>query len=323
MGYPVIRMRRMRASEGLRRMVRETHVLPQDLIYPLFIVSGSGAEEPVVSMPGVTRYSPDRLPQVVRKIHNLGIAGVILFGIPEYKDHLGSSAFDDKGPVQQAIKTIKDTTPELVVITDVCMCEYTSHGHCGYLTDDGRIDNDRSLEMLAQEALSHVKAGCDMVAPSDMMDGRIGYIRKALDQAGFDHIPIMSYAAKYASAFYGPFREAAESAPQSGDRKSYQMDPPNVREALREVELDIAEGADLVMVKPAMAYMDVIRAVRERFDVPLAAYNVSGEYSMIKAAAERGWIDEERIVKEVLTGIKRAGADIIITYFALDFAGIL
>jgi porphobilinogen synthase len=313
----------MRASEGLRRMVRETHVLPQDLIYPLFIVSGSGAEEPVVSMPGVTRYSPDRLPQVVRKIHNLGIAGVILFGIPEYKDHLGSSAFDDKGPVQQAIKTIKDTTPELVVITDVCMCEYTSHGHCGYLTDDGRIDNDRSLEMLAQEALSHVKAGCDMVAPSDMMDGRIGYIRKALDQAGFDHIPIMSYAAKYASAFYGPFREAAESAPQSGDRKSYQMDPPNVREALREVELDIAEGADLVMVKPAMAYMDVIRAVRERFDVPLAAYNVSGEYSMIKAAAERGWIDEERIVKEVLTGIKRAGADIIITYFALDFAGIL
>jgi porphobilinogen synthase len=323
MGYPVIRMRRMRASEGLRRMVRETHVLPQDLIYPLFIVSGSGAEEPVVSMPGVTRYSPDRLPQVVRKIHNLGIAGVILFGIPEYKDHLGSSAFDDKGPVQQAIKTIKDTTPELVVITDVCMCEYTSHGHCGYLTDDGRIDNDRSLEMLAQEALSHVKAGCDMVAPSDMMDGRIGYIRKALDQAGFDHIPIMPYAAKYASAFYGPFREAAESAPQSGDRKSYQMDPPNVREALREVELDIAEGADLVMVKPAMAYMDVIRAVRERFDVPLAAYNVSGEYSMIKAAAERGWIDEERIVKEVLTGIKRAGADIIITYFALDFAGIL
>ena len=323
MGYPVIRMRRMRASEGLRRMVRETHVLPQDLIYPLFIVSGSGAEEPVVSMPGVTRYSTDRLPQVGRKIHNLGIAGVIRFGIPEYKDHLGSSAFDDKGPVQQAIKTIKDTTPELVVITDVCMCEYTSHGHCGYLTDDGRIDNDRSLEMLAQEALSHVKAGCDMVAPSDMMDGRIGYIRKALDQAGFDHIPIMSYAAKYASAFYGPFREAAESAPQSGDRKSYQMDPPNVREALREVELDIAEGADLVMVKPAMAYMDVIRAVRERFDVPLAAYNVSGEYSMIKAAAERGWIDEERIVKEVLTGIKRAGADIIITYFALDFAGIL
>ena len=316
MGYPVIRMRRMRASEGLRRMVRETHVLPQDLIYPLFIVSGSGAEEPVVSMPGVTRYSPDRLPQVVRKIHNLGIAGVILFGIPEYKDHLGSSAFDDKGPVQQAIKTIKDTTPELVVITDVCMCEYTSHGHCGYLTDDGRIDNDRSLEMLAQEALSHVKAGCDMVAPSDMMDGRIGYIRKALDQAGFDHIPIMSYAAKYASAFYGPFREAAESAPQSGDRKSYQMDPPNVREALREVELDIAEGADLVMVKPAMAYMDVIRAVRERFDVPLAAYNVSGEYSMIKAAAERGWIDEERIVKEVLTGIKRAGADIIIPDFS-------
>ncbi len=323
MGYPVIRMRRMRASEGLRRMVRETRVLPQDLIYPLFIVAGSGVEEPVGSMPGVTRYSPDRLPQVVREVHNLGISGVLLFGIPEYKDHMGSSAHDDNGPVQQAIKIIKDTTPELVVITDVCMCEYTSHGHCGYLTDDGRIDNDRSLEMLAQEALSHAKAGCDMVAPSDMMDGRIGYIRNALDQAGFDHIPIMSYAAKYASAFYGPFREAAESAPQSGDRKSYQMDPPNVREALREVELDIAEGADLVMVKPAMAYMDVIRAVRERFDVPLAAYNVSGEYSMIKAAAERGWIDEERIVKEVLTGIKRAGADIIITYFALEYASLL
>ncbi len=313
-------MRRMRAKEGLRRMVRETHVLPQDLIYPLFIVTGSGVEEPLVSMPGISRYSADRLPEVAREVHKLGIAGVLLFGIPEYKDHMGSSAYDADGPVQKAIKVIKDTTPELVVITDVCMCEYTSHGHCGFLTDDGQVDNDRSLQMLAKETLSHAKAGCDMVAPSDMMDGRIAYLRKALDVEGFTNLPIMSYAAKYASAFYGPFREAAESAPAFGDRKSYQMDPPNVREAIREVELDIAEGADLVMVKPAMAYMDVIRAVKERFDVPLAAYNVSGEYSMVKAAAERGWIDEERIVTELLTGIKRAGADLIITYFACEFA---
>lgn len=316
-------MRRMRANEGLRRMVRETVVLPQNLIYPLFIVSGSGVEEPLVSMPGISRYSADCLPGVAREVYELGISGVLLFGIPDYKDHMGSSAYDPNGPVQQAIKVIKDTTPELMVITDVCMCEYTSHGHCGFLTDDGRVDNDRSLQMLAKEALSHAKAGCDMVAPSDMMDGRIAYLRQALDQEGFANLPIMSYAAKYASAFYGPFREAAESTPQSGDRKSYQMDPPNVREALREVELDIAEGADLVMVKPAMAYMDVIRAVRERFDVPLAAYNVSGEYSMIKAAAERGWIDEERVVREVLTGIKRAGADLIITYFARDYARML
>lgn len=323
MGFPELRMRRMRATEGLRRMVRETVVLPQDLIYPLFIVTGTGVEEPLVSMPGVTRYSADRLPKVVRELQDLGISGVILFGIPGFKDHLGSSAFDADGPVQQAIKVIKDSAPELVVITDVCMCEYTSHGHCGFLTDDGRVDNDRSLQMLAKEAVSHAKAGCDMVAPSDMMDGRIAYIRQALDAEGFVDIPIMSYAAKYASAFYGPFREAAESTPQTGDRKSYQMDPPNVREAIREVELDIAEGADLVMVKPAMAYMDIIRAVRERFNVPLAAYNVSGEYSMIKAAAERGWIDEERVVREVLTGIKRAGADLIITYFARDYARLL
>jgi len=320
MGYPEIRMRRLRTREGLRRMVRETVVLPQNLIYPLFIVPGEGVEEQIQAMPGVKRYSVDRLPAVAREIERLGISGVILFGIPAYKDSIGSSAFDSAGPVQRAIKAIKDAAPEMVVITDVCMCEYTDHGHCGFLTEDGRVDNDRTLQLLAKEALSHVKSGCDMVAPSDMMDGRIAYIRRVLDEEGYTDIPIMSYAAKYASGFYGPFREAAESAPQTGDRKAYQMDPPNVREALREVELDIAEGADLVMVKPAMAYLDVIRAVRERFDLPLAAYNVSGEYSMVKAAAERGWIDEKRIVNEILTGIKRAGADLIITYFAMDYA---
>ncbi|NLV17061.1 MAG: porphobilinogen synthase [Syntrophomonadaceae bacterium] len=320
MSYPHLRMRRLRRSEGIRRMVRETVVLPQDLIYPMFVVAGHDRQEPIASMPGVMRYSADRLPAVVREVRDLGISGVLLFGIPEHKDSMGSSAFDSAGPVQQAVQIIKDTAPELVVITDVCMCEYTDHGHCGHLTQDGRVDNDRSLPMLAKEAISHVRAGCDVVAPSDMMDGRVGYIRRVLDEEGFTDTMIMSYAAKYASAFYGPFRDAADSAPQSGDRKSYQMDPPNAREALREVELDISEGADIVMVKPAMAYMDVIRGVRDRFDLPVAAYNVSGEYSMIKAAAEQGWIDEERIVAEVLTGIKRAGADLIITYFALDFA---
>ncbi len=320
MSYPQVRMRRLRRSEGIRRMVRETVVLPQDMIYPMFIVAGQDREETIPSMPGVMRYSADRLPSVVQEVRDLGISGVLLFGIPEHKDSMGSSAFDSAGPVQQAIQVIKDAVPDLVVITDVCLCEYTDHGHCGYLTQDGWVDNDRSLHMLAKEAISHARAGCDVVAPSDMMDGRVGYIRRALDEEGFTATMIMSYAAKYASAFYGPFRDAAESTPQTGDRKSYQMDPPNVREALREVELDVSEGADIVMVKPAMAYMDVIRGVRERFDLPLAAYNVSGEYSMIKAAAERGWIDEGRIVSEVLTGIKRAGADLIITYSALDFA---
>lgn len=320
MKYPEVRMRRLRAREDIRRMVRETVVLPQNLVYPLFVVHGHDRVEPIASMPGVMRYSCDRLPEVVKEIKDLGISGVMLFGIPDHKDSMGSSAFEPSGPVQQAIKTIKDKVPELVLISDVCMCEYTDHGHCGYLTNDGLVDNDRSLALLAREAISHAKAGCDMVAPSDMMDGRIGYIRKALDEEGFTSTIIMSYAAKYASAFYGPFRDAAESTPQTGDRKSYQMDFPNVREAIREVELDIREGADIVMVKPAMAYMDVIRAVREKFDLPLAAYNVSGEYSMVKAAAQRGWVDEDRIVSELLTGIKRAGADIIITYFAMDYA---
>ncbi|MGE5406042.1 MAG: porphobilinogen synthase [Candidatus Saccharibacteria bacterium] len=320
MRYPQLRMRRMRVNEKMRRMVRETTVLPQDLIYPLFVVEGKKKAEPIGSMPGVERYSVDKLAPVVKEIEKLGISGVLLFGIPDNKDSNGTSAIDDNGIVQRAVKAIKDAVPELLVVTDVCLCEYMDHGHCGILLEDGRVDNDPTLDVLAEQALSHARAGADIVAPSDMMDGRVGYIREALDEEGFEDIAIMSYAAKYASGFYGPFREAAESAPQCGDRKSYQMDPPNIREALREVELDIKEGADIVMVKPALAYLDVIRAVRDSFNYPLAAYNVSGEYSMIKAAAERGWIDEDRVVPEVLTSIKRAGADIIITYFARDFA---
>lgn len=320
MSFPEHRMRRLRASESLRRMVRETLVTPRDLVYPLFVIPGQGNKEPVSAMPGVERLTVDLLPPLVKEIEKLGISGVLLFGLPETKDSIGSSGFDDHGPVQQAVRMIKDTAPDVVVITDVCMCEYTDHGHCGFLTDDGRVDNDRTLDLLAEEALSHARAGADIVAPSDMMDGRIGYIRKALDETGFQDTAILSYAAKYASAFYGPFREAADSTPKFGDRKSYQMDPPNIREALREVELDVAEGADLIMVKPALPYLDVIRAVRQSFNHPLAAYNVSGEYSMVKAAAQNGWIDEERVVQELLTSIKRAGADIIITYFALEFA---
>ncbi|MGE5418374.1 MAG: porphobilinogen synthase [Acidobacteriota bacterium] len=320
MRYPQLRMRRMRVNEKMRQMVRETTVTPQDLIYPLFIVEGQGIAEPIGSMPGVERYSVDRLAPVVKEIESMGISGVLLFGIPGHKDADGTSAIDDNGIVQKAVKAIKDTVPELLVVTDVCLCEYMDHGHCGILLEDGRVDNDPTLDVLAEQALSHARAGADIVAPSDMMDGRVGYIREALDEDGFEDIAIMSYAAKYASAFYGPFREAAESSPQCGDRKAYQMDPSNIREALREVELDIKEGADIVMVKPALAYLDVIRAVRDNFNYPLAAYNVSGEYSMVKAAAERGWIDEDRVMQEVLTSIKRAGADIIITYFARDFA---
>ncbi|MGE5397786.1 MAG: porphobilinogen synthase, partial [Chitinophagales bacterium] len=262
----------------------------------------------------------DMLPEVVREVRRLGIGGVLLFGIPETKDDIGTSAFNDNGIVQQAVKVIKDEVSDLLVITDVCLCEYMDHGHCGILTNDSRVDNDQTLPVLARQAVSHAKAGCDIIAPSDMMDGRIGYIRKALDEEGFQDTVIMSYAAKFSSGFYGPFRDAAESAPKSGDRKSYQMDPANRREALREVQLDIEEGADIVMVKPAMAYLDIIRDVRASFNVPVAAYNVSGEYSMVKAAAERGWIDEGRVIDETLNGIKRAGADIIITYFACDYA---
>lgn len=320
MSFPAVRMRRLRSSEGLRRLVRETMVLPGDLIYPLFITYGHDVREPVQSMPGIERISVDLLPPLAKEIQGLGISGVLLFGIPETKDSLGTSAYDDKGEVQQAIKVIKDAAPDLVVITDVCLCEYMDHGHCGLLTGAGQVDNDSTLEELAKTAVSHARAGCDMVAPSDMMDGRVGYIRRTLDDKGFADTVIMSYAAKYASAFYGPFREAAGSSPGFGDRKSYQMDPPNVREAMREIELDIKEGADIIMVKPALAYLDVIKEARQRFSHPLAAYNVSGEYAMVKAAAQRGWIEESRVVTEILTAIKRAGADIIITYFALDFA---
>lgn len=323
MPFPTIRMRRLRQSEALRSMVRETRLDVKDLIYPLFVIHGQDKRLPINSMPGICQFSVDRLAEEIREVDSLGIPAVLLFGLPEHKDPCGSSACDDNGVVQNAIRRIKDQAPELQVITDVCMCEYTSHGHCGQLEEDGYVNNDATLELLSQEALSHARAGCDMVAPSDMMDGRVGAIRKSLDDHGFVNMPIMSYSAKYASAFYGPFREAADSAPQFGDRKAYQMDPANVREALREVWLDIEEGADIVMVKPALAYLDVIRAVKEQFGMPTAAYNVSGEYSMIKAAAACGWLDEERVMLESLTSIKRAGADMIITYFAKELAVLL
>ena len=318
--FPQSRLRRLRRTEALRALVRETKVEIGDLIYPLFVVEGSRAKQEITSMPGIYRYSNDLLPGEVEAIAKLGIPAVILFGIPGKKDEVGSSAYDAEGVIQQAIRTIKRATPELLVVTDVCLCEYTSHGHCGVVVD-GYVDNDKTLELLAKTALSHAEAGADVVAPSDMMDGRVKAIRQALDGNGFQHIPILAYAAKYASAFYGPFREAAQSAPQFGDRRSYQMDPPNWREALREVEQDIAEGADMVMVKPALPYLDVIRKVRDTFNYPLAAYSVSGEYAMVKAAAQQGWVDEKGIVLEILTAVKRAGADIIITYYAKEAAG--
>ncbi len=318
-GFPQIRPRRLRRSEALRALVRENRVDVGDLIYPIFVVEGKGIKEEITSMPGISRYSPDQLLPEIEEVASLKIPAVILFGIPENKDDTGSSAYQAKGVVQQAIRTIKKSVPQLIVITDVCLCEYTSHGHCGIITD-GEVDNDQTLPLLARMALSHVEAGADIVAPSDMMDGRVKVIRESLDKEGFQHTPILSYAVKYASAFYGPFREAAESAPQFGDRRGYQMDPPNVREALREVAQDIAEGADIIMVKPALAYLDVIRQVRETFNYPLAAYNVSGEYAMLKAAIQRGWLDEKRVVLETLTAIKRAGADIILTYHAKEVA---
>ncbi len=299
--------------------MRENQVDVGDLIYPLFVEEGKGIKLEIESMPGICRFSPDRLPEEVEEVAKLKIPAVILFGVPEHKDEVGSSAYDPEGIVQQAIRAVKKTAPEMIVVTDVCLCEYTSHGHCG-IVDENYVDNDRSLAVIARTALAHVEAGADIVAPSDMMDGRVRAIRTALDREGFQHIPILAYAAKYASAFYGPFRTAAESAPKFGDRRSYQMDPPNVREALREVEQDINEGADLIMVKPALPYLDVIRAVREAFNYPLAAYNVSGEYSMLKAAAQKGWLDEKAVVMESLTAIKRAGAEIIITYFAKQVA---
>lgn len=315
--FPQLRLRRLRRTETLRSLVRENRVGVDDLVYPLFVIEGKGLKQEIPSMPGIFRFSPDRLPSEIEEIAGLKIPAVLLFGIPADKDEIGSSAYHPKGIIQRAIRTIKKSAPGLLVMTDVCLCEYTSHGHCGVVAGE-YVDNDMTLPLLARMALSHAEAGADIVAPSDMMDGRVKAIREALDKDGFQHIPILSYAAKYASAFYGPFREAAQSAPQFGDRRSYQMDPPNVREALREVEQDIAEGADIIMVKPALAYLDVIRRVRDTFNYPLAAYNVSGEYAMVKAAAQQGWLDEKRVVIEILTAIKRAGADIILTYHAKE-----
>jgi len=316
-GFPQLRLRRLRRTESLRALVRENHVEVRDLVYPLFIIEGSGMKQEITSMPGIFRFSVDQLPKEVEEIAKLGIPAVLLFGIPEHKDEVGSSAYHPEGITQQAIRAIKKSVPELLVVTDVCLCEYTSHGHCGVVVD-GYVDNDQTLLLLAKTAVSHAEAGADIVAPSDMMDGRVKTIRGALDEKGFQHTPILAYAAKYASAFYGPFREAAEATPQFGDRRSYQMDPPNLREALREVEQDIAEGADIIMVKPALAYLDVIRRVRDTFNYPVAAYNVSGEYAMVKAAARQGWLDEKQVVLEILTAIKRAGADIILTYHAKE-----
>ncbi len=314
------RLRRLRRTEAIRRVVRETRLDPAQFIWPLFVRSGSGIRTPIGSMPGVFQTSVDELLKDAEKAVAEKIGGILLFGIPDQKDAEGSSAWDPHGPVQEAVRAVKRAFPQLLVVTDVCMCEYTDHGHCGLLTPAGEVDNDATLALLAREAVSHAEAGADIIAPSDMMDGRVAMIRIALDAAGFEQVPIMSYAAKYASAFYGPFREAAESTPAFGDRRSYQMDPANAREALREVRLDVAEGADILMVKPAGAYLDIIAAVKQDTGLPLAAYQVSGEYSMIKAAAERGWIDGERAMLESLVAIVRAGADLVITYFAIDAA---
>jgi len=312
-------MRRLRGSETLRRMVRETRLVRDDLVYPLFAVEGSGVRDPVASMPGVSRFSVDTLVMECKEIHDLGIPAVLLFGVPDDKDSVGSGADAAQGVVQRAVEAVKAAVPDLCVMTDVCLCEYTDHGHCG-LVEAGDVANDPSLSRLAATAVSHARAGADVVAPSDMMDGRVAAIRTALDDGGFQDVPILSYAAKFASAYYGPFRDAAESTPQFGDRRSYQMDPPNAREALREMRLDLEEGADALMVKPALPYLDVLARARAEFDVPLAAYHVSGEYAMIKAAAERGWLDGERAMQEALVAIKRAGADLILTYAAKDVA---
>jgi porphobilinogen synthase len=319
MAFPINRPRRLRRNDTLRRMVRETRLSPDNLIQPMFVCPGRGVKQPVSSMPGVAQLSVDNAVSAAREIHSAGVPAVILFGIPERKDAQGSEAWNENGEVQRAIREIKERVPGLCVITDVCMCEYTDHGHCGAIAGND-VDNDATLELLAREALSHARAGADIVAPSDMMDGRVGAIREALDQNGFAHVAIMAYSAKFASAFYGPFREAAESAPKFGDRRSYQMDPPNGDEAMREVALDLEEGADIVMVKPALAYLDLIYRVKQEFNVPVAAYNVSGEYSMIRAAGLNGWLDEERTIMEVLTSIRRAGADLILTYFATEVA---
>jgi porphobilinogen synthase len=319
MSFPAQRPRRLRRTEALRSMTRETRLSTNGFIYPMFVGPGKGKRVEISSMPGVYQQSADQLVEECREVEELGIPAVMLFGIPEHKDERGSEASSPSGVVQRAIEGIRRAKLNLVVITDVCLCEYTSHGHCGVIENDD-VANDPTLKLLADEAVSHARAGADMVAPSDMMDGRVGAIRQALDDNGFSQLPIFSYAAKYCSGFYGPFREAAQSAPQFGDRRSYQMDPANSREAMKEVELDLKEGADVIMVKPALPYLDIIRGVRDRFDIPVAAYNVSGEFSMVKAAAQNDWIEEKRVVLEILTGIQRAGAQIILTYHAKDAA---
>jgi porphobilinogen synthase len=322
MAFPIHRPRRLRRTDALRRMVRETELRPSDFIYPLFVVEGRGVRKPVPSMPGIDNLSVDLAVEEAKRARAVGIPSVILFGIPGHKDPRGTGAWAEDGIVQKALRALKESVPELQLVADVCLCEYTDHGHCG-VVHGGEVDNDQSLPLLAQMAVSCARAGADIVAPSDMMDGRVAAIRTALDGAGLSGTPILSYAAKYASGFYGPFREAAQSTPQFGDRRGYQMDPGNVREALKEVALDLEEGADLVMVKPALSYLDVIARVKQRFDVPVAAYNVSGEYAMVKAAAANGWIDGQRVMMEVLTSIKRAGADLILTYHAVEAAELL
>ena len=322
MPVPHDRPRRLRESPLLRSMVRETSLRVDDFVYPLFAIHGRGVREPIGSMPGQYRLSIDEMLKECKDAASMGIPAVLLFGLPRDKDPRGTEAYADDGIIQQAVRAVKDTIPDLLVVTDVCLCEYTSHGHCG-VVEDGRVKNDPSLELIARTAISHAEAGADMVAPSDMMDGRVAAIREGLDEGGFPELPIMAYSAKYASAFYGPFREAADSTPQFGDRRSYQMDPANILEAMREVALDVDEGADIVMVKPALPYLDVIARVKAEFGLPVAAYSVSGEYAMLKAAGQLGWIDEERAMLEALTGIRRAGADIIITYFAKDAARLL
>ena len=321
-GFPISRLRRLRRTPVLREMFRETTLNKSDFIYPLFIVEGENVRNEISSMPGQAQLSVDNALRECQELQDLGVRSVILFGIPDAKDEVGSGAYDDDGIIQKATRAIKKDFPDMLIVTDVCLCEYTSHGHCG-VVEDGYVDNDKTLELLAREAVSHAQAGADIIAPSDMMDGRIAAIRTALDGGGFNDTPIMAYSAKYSSAFYGPFREAAESAPQFGDRKTYQMDPPNSDEAMREIALDIQEGADIVMVKPALSYLDVIRRTKDEFNMPVAAYNVSGEYSMIKAAAANGWLDGEKAMLEVLTSIKRAGADVIITYFAKEAARLI
>jgi len=320
--FPVSRLRRLRRSAAIRDMFRETSLSVSDLIYPLFVVEGDNVKKAISSMPEQFQLSVDNVLRECDELQKLGVNSVILFGIPNEKDEVGSGAYDDNGVIQRALRAIKKEFPELVAITDVCLCEYTSHGHCGVI-ENGDVQNDKTLELLVSEALSHARAGADIIAPSDMMDGRIGAIRTALDASGFADTPIMAYSAKYSSAFYGPFREAAESTPQFGDRKTYQMDLGNSDEAMREIALDIQEGADIVMVKPALSYLDVIRRAKDTFNMPMAAYNVSGEYSMVKAAAQQGWLDGEKVMMEILTSIKRAGADVIITYFAKEAARVL